>query len=484
VPRLRIAAIAAASLLAVVGAAHAVTTRSSAATTAQFTTSIANGKAPLAITVDATGSAGASYTWAFGDGQSGTGVTATHTYAGAGTYTVTLTVTGSDNQTATATNQVLAIGPGALTLATPTTPAPYGGAAAITGTLTPPVEGQKVRLEANRSGKWVVLAVATTVANGGFHALLRVRRPDTLRARWKGADGPFHTAESTPVKLAVKPTVHLDGAAATIYGAVTAGGSVAPSLPGKQVAVTITQGAKQIGQQQVKLGADSHFHFSVPAPGKGVYDVQVTVPASGSYAAGATSTKVHARFPELRPGMTEPAVGVLRRRLRALGYRSSIPGNEFSSDLEDAVLAFQKVQGLDRTGGVGAAFWSALDTPKLPHLRYPGQGDHLEVDKTLQVLLVAHAGKVVWISAVSTGGPGKYTPEGTFQVLRKVPGFDPSPLGTLWDPMYFTGGYAVHGNPSVPAYPASHGCVRVPMWVGSVLYASVPVGEPVDVYES
>ena len=148
------------------------------------------------------------------------------------------------------------------------------------------------------------------------------------------------------------------------------------------------------------------------------------------------------------------------------------------------MLAFQKVQGLDRTGGVGPALWSALDTPKLPHLRYPGQGDHLEVDKTKQVLLVAHAGKVVWVSPVSTGGFGRYTPEGTFQVLRKVAGFDPSPLGTLWDPLYFTGGYAVHGNPSVPAYPASHGCVRVPMWVGSILYASVPIGEPVDVYSS
>ena len=354
----------------------------------------------------------------------------------------------------------------------------------MSGILTPPLAGQKVRVEANRSGRWVVLAVATTGDNGGFHTVLRVRRPDVLRARWKGANGPFHTAQSGSVPLAVRPTVRLDAAGATVYGAVTVGGSVAPARVGSQVAVTVTKGTKQIGEGSTRVGADSHFHFSVPAPGTGVYNVQVTVPARGNYAEAATRTRVHARFPELRYGADEPAVGVLRRRLHALGYRSSETGNQFGSDLEDAVLAFQKVQGLDRTGGVGPAFWSALDTPKLPHLRYPGQGDHLEVDKTLQVLMVAHAGKVVWISPVSTGGPGKYTPEGTYHVIRKVPGFDPSPLGTLWDPMYFTGGYAVHGNPSVPAYPASHGCVRVPMWVGSVLYASVPVGEPVDVYES
>ena len=63
-----------------------------------------------------------------------------------------------------------------------------------------------------------------------------------------------------------------------------------------------------------------------------------------------------------------------------------------------------------------------------------------------------------------------------------MPGFDPSPLGTLWDPMYFTGGYAVHGNPSVPPYPASHGCVRVPMWIASLLYETNDYGETVYVY--
>ena len=61
-------------------------------------------------------------------------------------------------------------------------------------------------------------------------------------------------------------------------------------------------------------------------------------------------------------------------------------------------------------------------------------------------------------------------------------GFDPSPLGTLYDPMYFTGGYAIHGNPSVPPFPASHGCVRVPMWLASVLYADTPYGQTVYVY--
>jgi lipoprotein-anchoring transpeptidase ErfK/SrfK len=63
-----------------------------------------------------------------------------------------------------------------------------------------------------------------------------------------------------------------------------------------------------------------------------------------------------------------------------------------------------------------------------------------------------------------------------------VASFDPSPLGTLHDPLYFTGGYTIHGNPSVPPYPAGHGCVRIPMWVAPLLYRTVPYGETVYLY--
>jgi lipoprotein-anchoring transpeptidase ErfK/SrfK len=48
--------------------------------------------------------------------------------------------------------------------------------------------------------------------------------------------------------------------------------------------------------------------------------------------------------------------------------------------------------------------------------------------------------------------------------------------------MYFTGGYAVHGNPSVPPYPASHGCVRVPMWIADWMFETNDYGETVYVY--
>ena len=77
------------------------------------------------------------------------------------------------------------------------------------------------------------------------------------------------------------------------------------------------------------------------------------------------------------------------------------------------------------------------------------------------------------------------TPEGMFQVYREVSsGWDDSDLGHLWRPKYFTGGFAIHGYTSVPAYPASHGCVRVTLGAMDFIWAQnlLPKGIPVWVY--
>lgn len=147
------------------------------------------------------------------------------------------------------------------------------------------------------------------------------------------------------------------------------------------------------------------------------------------------------------------------------------------------MYAFEKVQGLPRTRIADAALWRRLADPRSPIPRDARPAEHLEIDKGHQVLYVVRRARVALIVPVSTAGlPGKFTPVGRFAIDRKVDGFDPSPLGTLYDPMYFTGGYAIHGNPSVPPYPASHGCVRVPMWIAPRLYATSPYGETVQLY--
>ena len=115
-------------------------------------------------------------------------------------------------------------------------------------------------------------------------------------------------------------------------------------------------------------------------------------------------------------------------------------------------------------------------TASTPAARYGG--DHVEVDKTRQVLFEVNGGRVVRVIHVSTGATGN-TPVGRFHVYSKVPGTLPT---GMFDSSFFLRGFAIHGYPSVPSYPASHGCVRIPMWVAPTLFAANSYGETIYVY--
>jgi len=133
------------------------------------------------------------------------------------------------------------------------------------------------------------------------------------------------------------------------------------------------------------------------------------------------------------------------------------------------------VHGLARTGRVDLALWRRIAIGTTPPARY--HGDHVEIDKARQVLFEVRRGKIVLVVHVSTGATGN-TPLGRWQVYRRVTGWD----WVLYYPTYFLRGFAIHGYPSVPAYPASHGCVRVPLWVAPRLYEMNGYDESVYVY--
>jgi peptidoglycan hydrolase-like protein with peptidoglycan-binding domain len=196
-------------------------------------------------------------------------------------------------------------------------------------------------------------------------------------------------------------------------------------------------------------------------------------PAAGWSAARAT-VQTEVVGPELSLGAHGPAVLQLELRLRALHYAVGVDGVYGDDDVE-AVYAFQKVAGLARTGAVTPALWAQVARAHVPRARYPG--NHIEVDKTRQVLFVVRGGEVVLVVAVSTGATGN-TPPGLWHVYRKVTGFD----WVLYYPNYFLRGFAVHGYPDVPPYPASHGCVRIPMWVATQVYRDIALGTAIYVY--
>ena len=182
-----------------------------------------------------------------------------------------------------------------------------------------------------------------------------------------------------------------------------------------------------------------------------------------------------------------------QQQLSAAGYWLGEPDGVFGSLTEQATYALQKAAGLRRDGRVGADTSAALARGVRPRARSTvGRG--VEIDISRQLLLVVDSGVVRAVLNTSTGSGGTYvvdgsvrravTPRGTFSVLRQVDGLRVSPLGVLWRPKYFVGGYAVHGAPLVPPTPASHGCVRVSNpamdWIWQT--GALPIGGPVLVY--
>jgi peptidoglycan hydrolase-like protein with peptidoglycan-binding domain len=178
----------------------------------------------------------------------------------------------------------------------------------------------------------------------------------------------------------------------------------------------------------------------------------------------------------LAVGSHGASVRALEQRLAAMHYALRGIDASFGDDDYAAVLAFQKVHGLARTGRVDAALWRRIFASSTPRARYGGT--HVEVDKTRQVLFEVRNGKVTLVVHVSTGATGN-TPVGVWHIYRRVAGWD----WVLYYPSYFLRGFAIHGYPDVPAYPASHGCVRVPLWVATRLYALQSFGEAVYVYQ-
>ena len=228
---------------------------------------------------------------------------------------------------------------------------------------------------------------------------------------------------------------------------------------------------------------------AAPVPTTAVASAAATA-GSVSAAAVASTSAVAAASATLRIGSRGRAVLAAQQRLAALGYWLGKPDGVYGPATAHAVTALQKVAGLSRDGVLGPRTAKALAAGIKPRARST-RGDVIEVDLARQVLLVVHHGHVRLIFDTSTGSGAYYTsqgrrkhavtPKGTYRVYYVVNGWDPGPLGRLYRPRYFNGGIAVHGYPSVPPWPASHGCVRVTLGAMDYLWSSrlLPIGRTV-----
>ena len=187
------------------------------------------------------------------------------------------------------------------------------------------------------------------------------------------------------------------------------------------------------------------------------------------------------------------SIVAVETRLAELGYWITKVDGRSDDSTRQAIIAFQKVNGLKRTGVLDDNFVAALQTAGRPDAKHSGAA-HVEIDITRQVIfLVNDEGQVTRVLSTSTGSgeryqsEGKwdkaYTPRGTFKIYRQIKGNRKAALGTLYYPSYFHGGWAIHGSNSVPVKPASHGCARIPRFAEKEMSNLLHVGMTVYVYD-
>lgn len=234
----------------------------------------------------------------------------------------------------------------------------------------------------------------------------------------------------------------------------------------------------------------------------GMLAVGAALPAGASPAApAAPAAAVRAAAPaysaptrSLHVGMKGSDVKALQERLAALKYYPGSADGQFGTNTEEAVWAFQEVQGIGADGTVGSSTGRALVNPSAYSARYSSQATRVEVNLSRRVLVLYRNHAVALISHVSAGGGYHYcdksgcstaiTPTGNYRTNGYAPGWITVPLGRMYNSVFFIGrAYAIHGDTYVPLAPVSHGCIRIPMDIAAFFHNMVSsYGTPVHVY--
>jgi len=193
-----------------------------------------------------------------------------------------------------------------------------------------------------------------------------------------------------------------------------------------------------------------------------------------------------------RASLTRAQIMETERRLSELGYWTGPVDGRLEEGTTSALIAFQKWEGREVTGKLTLTELEAVRNGVAPAARDLGYA-HVEVDVERQVLMLIDEEGAVRVLPVSTGNDKQfmdqgqtsvaYTPRGRFVVYDKSYGWENGDLGSVYYANYISGGVAIHGYLTVPTTPASHGCIRIPMFAAREVSRLLPVGTIVLVYD-
>jgi hypothetical protein len=265
------------------------------------------------------------------------------------------------------------------------------------------------------------------------------------------------------------------------------GGVLRPNVAGQTLTAKIYRDGRRIATKRARTvaapdGRSALFSLLVKGGRAGLYGIKVSHQRSAQLdRVRAPTVRVLAVSGNIGSGQRGVAVRLLQRGLAKLHYAVPRSG-VYDAGTQRAVLAWRKMTHRARTfsasrdvllgvlGGRGA--WK---------VRHPKDGHHVEADISLQLLVLVNGAKVQRIYHMSSGKPSTPTVLGRFHVYRKDPGYNSE---GMFDSNYFIRGYAIHGYASVPAFAASHGCLRIPLADAPYVYGWLRMGDVVWVEAS
>jgi len=300
---------------------------------------------------------------------------------------------------------------------------------------------------------------------------------------------PKPTIPSGPAKASVKlyllDSFFVSRQPVTVPGRVLhVGGVVRPYVAGQSVSVRTFLGRRLVKSDRLRIkpsrnGAYGAFTESVASPGVGTLNVEVTHDRTTQMLGWKSTRGVSMLNESIGFGSTGRFVQLVQQRLAALHFY--IPqtgvydqGTGLAVDAYHRLLRRGFSQSLD-----GATISSLLNGVGAFKVLHPRDGNHAEGDLSNQLLALIRGSSVVAIYPISSGKPSTPTVLGHFSVYERTPGYLPD---GMYYSDFFIGGYAIHGYDPAPDYPASHGCMRLPIVDAISAFNWLNYGDVVDVY--
>jgi L,D-transpeptidase catalytic domain len=261
-------------------------------------------------------------------------------------------------------------------------------------------------------------------------------------------------------------------------------GIVRPYVPGQSVKVRVFLGSKRFKRDRLRIKPSANHAY-------GRFAEKLVVPAAGrvsvKIAHHRTAEEVgflsRRSFTVLAPsagfGSRSPYVQLIQQRLAALHFYIPQTG-VYDQGTGLAVDAYHRLLGHGVSEQLDAATAKLLlDGAGAFKVRFSRNGRHAEGDLSRQLLALVNGSKVYRIYPISSGKPSTPTVTGNFHVYLKEPGYLPD---GMYFSNFFTGGYAIHGYNPAPDYPASHGCMRLPIVDAIGVYKWLDIGDGVNIY--